>query len=89
MRSHHATGASTSRRFRNAPPSCAFVVAVNCFAGARRHDARDVCRALDLDPGTPVALCDARERDSGKEVLIQLVEHAGRMHTARLLDSVG
>ncbi|MGX1094972.1 hypothetical protein RKD47_005653 [Streptomyces albogriseolus] len=50
---------------------------------------RDVCRALDLDPGTPVALCDARERDSGKEVLIQLVEHAGRMHTARLLDSVG
>lgn len=36
-----------------------------------------------------MALCDARERDSGKEVLIQLVEHAGRMHTARLLDSVG
>ncbi|MGW0539006.1 GTP-binding protein [Streptomyces griseoincarnatus] len=66
-----------------------FVVAVNCFSGARRHDARDVCRALDLDPGTPVVLCDARERASGKEVLIQLVEYAGRMHTARLLDSVG
>ncbi|MFH9176917.1 GTP-binding protein [Streptomyces albogriseolus] len=66
-----------------------FVVAVNGFAGARRHDARDVCRALDLDQGTPVVLCDARERDPGREVLIQLVEYAGRMHTARLLDSVG
>ncbi|CAL9631967.1 ATP/GTP-binding protein [Streptomyces sp. Tu 3180] len=66
-----------------------FVVAVNCFEGARRHDARTVCRALDLDEGTPVVLCDARERDSGKEVLIRLVEYAGRVHAARLLDSVG
>ncbi|WP_395572285.1 GTP-binding protein [Streptomyces sp. BK79] len=65
-----------------------FVVAVNCFTDARRHDAGDVLRALDLDPGTPVVLCDARDRDSGKEVLIRLVEYAGRMHTARLLDSV-
>lgn len=39
-------------------------------------------------PGNPVVLCDARDRDSGKEVLIRLVEYAGRMHTARLLDSV-
>ncbi|PPS87200.1 GTP-binding protein [Streptomyces sp. MH60] len=65
-----------------------FVVAVNCFTGARRHDEHSVQRALDLDPGTPVVLCDARDRDSGKEVLIRLVEYAGRMHTARLLDSV-
>ncbi|MER8222986.1 ATP/GTP-binding protein [Streptomyces sp. NPDC094143] len=67
-----------------------FVVAVNCFAGARRHGAPDVSRALDLGRwGTPVVLCDARDRASGKEVLIRLVEYAGRMHTARLLDSVG
>ncbi|MFD5295990.1 ATP/GTP-binding protein [Streptomyces mutabilis] len=65
-----------------------FVVAVNCFTGARRHEEQDVLRALDLDRGTPVVLCDARDRDSGKEVLIRLVEYAGRMHTARLLDSV-
>ncbi|BET51683.1 MULTISPECIES: GTP-binding protein [Streptomyces] len=65
-----------------------FVVAVNCFTGARRHDEHSVLSALDLDPGTPVVLCDARDRDSGKEVLIRLVEYAGRMHTARLLDSV-
>ncbi|MEV5813589.1 GTP-binding protein [Streptomyces mutabilis] len=65
-----------------------FVVAVNCFTGARRHEEQDVLRALDLDRGTPVVLCDARDRDSGREVLIRLVEYAGRMHTARLLDSV-
>ncbi|WP_309049744.1 ATP/GTP-binding protein [Streptomyces sp.] len=66
-----------------------FVVAVNCFAGARAYGAHDVSRALDLDPGTPVVLCDARDRDSGKEVLVRLVEHAGRTYTARLLNSAG
>lgn len=66
-----------------------FVVAVDRFAGARRHGTGTVCRALDLDTGTPVVLYDARERDSGKEALIRLAECAGRMHTARLLDSVG
>lgn len=60
-----------------------FVVAVNCFDGRRRHDPRDVAHALDLDPSTPVVLCDARERRSGKEVLIELVRHAAREHSAR------
>ncbi|MEU9706842.1 ATP/GTP-binding protein [Streptomyces sp. NPDC047981] len=53
-----------------------FVVAVNCFDGARDYSAEEVSAALDLDEGTPVVLCDARERESGKEVLIALVEHA-------------
>ncbi|MFD7609373.1 ATP/GTP-binding protein [Streptomyces sp. NPDC059828] len=65
-----------------------FVVAVNCFPGARTYGAHEVSRALDLDRGTPVVLCDARDRDSGKEVLVRLVEYAGRMHTARLLSAV-
>src|SRR5919201_4967817 len=43
---------------RNIP----FIVAVNCFSGARRYRADQVATALDLDPGTPVVLCDARER---------------------------
>ena len=60
-----------------------FVVAVNCFDGRRRHAAGDVAAALDLEPGTPVVLCDARERNSGKQVLIELVEHAAREHSAR------
>ncbi|MFJ1593410.1 GTP-binding protein [Kitasatospora albolonga] len=66
-----------------------FVVAVNRFPGARAYAAQDVSHALDLDRGTPVVLCDARDRDSGKDVLIRTVEYAGRMHTARLLDAVG
>ncbi|HWG65613.1 MAG TPA: ATP/GTP-binding protein [Streptosporangiaceae bacterium] len=56
-----------------------FVVAVNCFDGAR-HYAPDVLRsALDLDPHVPIFLCDARQRASGKEALIALVEHALNM----------
>ena len=62
-----------------------FVVAVNCFQGSRQHAQEKVARALDLEPGTPVLLCDARERESGKRVLVELVEHASRLHTARLL----
>ncbi|CAM5399454.1 ATP-binding protein [Streptomyces spiroverticillatus] len=65
-----------------------FVVAVNCFAGTQTYGALEVSRALDLDRGTPVVLCDARDRDSGKEVLIRLVEYAGRVHTARMLDAM-
>ncbi len=60
-----------------------FVVAVNCFDDARRFEPRHIAEALDLEPRTPVLLCDARERDSSKEVLITLVEHAGRIHRAR------
>ncbi|MFG2137953.1 ATP/GTP-binding protein [Streptomyces sp. NPDC048650] len=66
-----------------------FLVAVNCFAQSRSYGADEVARALDLDRGTPVVLCDARDRDSGKEVLVRLVEHAGRRHTARQLNTAG
>ncbi|MGW0733233.1 GTP-binding protein [Streptomyces sp. NPDC002851] len=52
-----------------------FVVAVNCFDGVRTHTEEAVSRALDLNPATPVVLCDARHRESGKDVLITLVEH--------------
>ncbi|PXY22678.1 GTP-binding protein [Prauserella muralis] len=51
-----------------------FVVAVNCFDGSRRYRIDQVSAALDLDPGTPVVLCDARDRTSAKQVLITLVE---------------
>jgi uncharacterized protein len=52
-----------------------FIVALNCFDGARRYDTDDVRIALDLDPGLPIVMCDARSRESAKEVLISLVEH--------------
>ena len=52
-----------------------FLVAVNCFDDAPQYDTDDVRIALDLDPGAPVVLCDARDRESVKNVLITLVGH--------------
>ena len=59
-----------------------FIVAVNCFDGAERHEPEDVRIALDLDPGLPVLLCDVRRRPSAKTVLVTLVEHALKSLTA-------
>jgi len=56
-----------------------FVVAVNCFEGARRFHPDAVRAALDIDPGVPVVLCDARQRSSSRDVLVTLVEHAIRL----------
>jgi uncharacterized protein len=53
-----------------------FVVAVNCFDGAQRFRPEAVRTALDLDPGVPVVLCDARQRPSARDVLVTLVEYA-------------
>jgi uncharacterized protein len=63
--------------------SIPFVVAVNCFEGAVRYPAEDVRRALDLDRGVPLVLGDARERESAKDILIEVVRHAGAYSAAR------
>jgi signal recognition particle receptor subunit beta len=52
-----------------------FMVAVNCFDGVRTHTSTQVRTALDLEQHVPVVLCDARERESVKEVLITLLEY--------------
>jgi len=53
-----------------------FIVAVNCFEGARDFQVSEVQLALNLDPDVPVIMCDVRRRDSAKEALIALVEYA-------------
>ena len=53
-----------------------FIVGVNCFAGTPSYGTPEVRLALNLDLEVPVLLCDARDRDSAKEMLIALVEHA-------------
>ncbi|MFK0237017.1 GTP-binding protein [Streptomyces vinaceus] len=60
-----------------------FTVAVNCFDGAERHPVVTVREALDLDPEVPVLLCDARDRESVKDVLVGVVEHAMSLARAR------
>jgi signal recognition particle receptor subunit beta len=53
-----------------------FTVGVNCFEGAGHFADETVRAALDLDPEVPLLMCDARERESAKDVLVAVVEHA-------------
>jgi signal recognition particle receptor subunit beta len=59
-----------------------FVVAVNCFESEQRFATDAVARALDLDPGVPVVLFDAREPHGARNVLIELVEYVARRQLA-------
>ena len=56
--------------------SLPFVVAINAFDGLLRHRPEDVREALQLGSEVPVLVCDARERESAKQTLISVVEHA-------------
>ena len=59
---------------RNLP----FVVAVNASDGVLQHRPEQVREALSLGPDVPVLVCDARQKDSAKQTLIAVVEHALR-----------
>lgn len=52
-----------------------FIVAVNCFDNAPIYDIEEIRVALEIDSRVPVLLCDARDRDSTKDVLLTLAEH--------------
>lgn len=60
-----------------------FTVAVNCFDGAERHPVEAVRAALDLEERVPLMLCDARHRESARDVLVSVVEHAMRTAAAQ------
>ncbi|NEA88781.1 ATP-binding protein [Streptomyces sp. SID7958] len=51
-----------------------FVVAVNGFHGEHPYPVDDIREALTLPEGVPVLLCDARERESCRDVLIALID---------------
>ncbi len=53
-----------------------FVIAVNCFHGQVSHDVEEVRDALQIDGGVPMILMDARDRESVRATLIELVRHA-------------
>ncbi|GAB2965876.1 GTP-binding protein [Saccharothrix stipae] len=52
-----------------------FIIAVNCFEGAHNYAVDEVRRALDVDAAIPLVLCDARDRESAKNVLVSLIKH--------------
>ncbi|MFH0243171.1 ATP/GTP-binding protein [Streptomyces sp. HK10] len=61
-----------------------FVVAVNRFDDdASRFSLDEIRQALDLPEDVPLVDCDARLRDSGKNVLITLVDHLYQQALAR------
>ncbi|WP_066362415.1 GTP-binding protein [Herbidospora mongoliensis] len=60
-----------------------YMVAVNEFDGARRHDPNVIRRALAVPGHVPLMVCDARDRESAKEVLLALVRHAKDMSGVR------
>jgi hypothetical protein len=53
-----------------------FIVALNAFDGILLHDVDEVREALQLGSEVPFVVTDARERESVKDVLVTLVEHA-------------
>ncbi|KWV31427.1 ATP-binding protein [Micromonospora rifamycinica] len=53
-----------------------FVAAVNRFYGECPYTEEEIRAALELDPTVPLLWCDARDRASSKQALIELVRHA-------------
>jgi signal recognition particle receptor subunit beta len=62
-----------------------FIVAVNHFDDGREFDLDEVREALGIDDPIPVIACDARSRDSVKEVLVAVIE---QVLMERLAESV-
>jgi signal recognition particle receptor subunit beta len=53
-----------------------YILGVNCFDGVLQHELADIREALAIDPSVPILTVDARDRESTKQALIALVEHA-------------
>jgi signal recognition particle receptor subunit beta len=64
--------------------SVPFLVAVNYFEGAQRFELEEVREALGVSSSIPVVPCDARYRQSVKEVLLALIEQVLILYSARL-----
>ncbi|MDF6021456.1 ATP/GTP-binding protein [Streptomyces sp. JH34] len=52
-----------------------FVIALNMFPDSRNHPVEEIRDALDIPEHTPVVTCDARDRNSSRDVLIALIRH--------------
>jgi signal recognition particle receptor subunit beta len=52
-----------------------YAVAVNHFDDSPAHGPEALRAALDLEESTPLAVCDARDPRSARDMLIMLVEH--------------
>ena len=53
-----------------------YLVALNHFDGLQSHQPEDVREAIGINPSVPLVSCDARDRESIKQTLVELVEHS-------------
>lgn len=60
-----------------------FIVAVNRFHGEALHDLEEVREAMAISADVPVVYCDARDRESTKRVLAELLRTAIRRVESR------
>jgi signal recognition particle receptor subunit beta len=66
-----------------------FLVAVNLFEGTARFELDEVREALGVRTHVPVVECDARRRESVKQVLVALTEEVLARALARTTQEVG
>lgn len=59
-----------------------FVVGVNHFDGSYHYPVPEVREAIGVSDTLPIVLCDARERESVKTVLLALLRHLYALATA-------
>lgn len=59
-----------------------FVVAVNAFDEAPSYSDEELREALDLTAEVPLLMCDARSRESSKDVLLALMRYLYSLATA-------
>ncbi|MEU4349056.1 ATP/GTP-binding protein [Streptomyces sp. NPDC023838] len=52
-----------------------YAVALNTFPDSRPYTEEQLRRALDLEAGTPMVTCDARDTNSSIDALLALVQH--------------
>jgi signal recognition particle receptor subunit beta len=52
-----------------------YAVALNTFPDARSYSDEQLRQALDLEDGTPLVMCDARDANSSVDALLALVQH--------------
>lgn len=62
-----------------------FMVAVNQFDGSYHYTREQVRDALDLPDDVPVVVCDARDKESVKTVLVTLLSHCQRTRLGPLV----
>jgi signal recognition particle receptor subunit beta len=53
-----------------------YLVGINCFEGAPTYEVEEIREALAIPDSVPLVQCDARDRDSVRQLLVVVVKYA-------------